>query len=171
MRGLGNALLALGQGPLASSQFEAALKIDPKDWRSMNGLAVANDMAGRHDAAQAIYRQALALAPDSAALRNNFGLSLAMSGNYPEAIRTLEPLGRQPRAMPRHTLNLALAYGLANQPDRAAQVARTHLDEASVQRNLEYYAMLRGMDADARRQALRSNPAYFPGGGNPPPHG
>ena len=165
LRGLGNALVALGQGPLGGSQFEAALQSDPSDWRAMNGLGVVRDMEGRHNDAQALYRQALTLAPDSGAVRNNLGLSLAMSGNYPEAIRVLEPLGRQPRASARHSLNLALVYGLANQPERAAQVARAHLDESSVQRNLEYYAMLRGMDPEARRQALRANPAYFPGNG------
>ena len=171
LRGLGNALVALGQGSLAAGNFEAALAADPRDWRSMNGLGVVRDMAGRHAEAQTLYRQALALAPDSGAARNNFGLSLAMSGNYPEAIRTLEPLGRQPQASARHTLNLALVYGLANQPERAALVARSHLDEASVQRNLEYYAMLRGLDPEARRQALRANPSYFPGGGGQPPNG
>ena len=54
-------------------------------------------MLGRHAEAQAKYRQGIELAPDFLALRNNYGLSLAISGQPQEAIAQLAPLASQPR--------------------------------------------------------------------------
>ena len=55
-------------------------------------LGVVLDMQGRHAEAQARYRQGIELAPDFVALRTNFGLSLAISGQPQEAITQLVPL-------------------------------------------------------------------------------
>ena len=161
-RGWGNVLIAIDQPALAQAQYVAALRYDSNDYRSMNGLGVVSDMSGDHATAQEYYRRGLGIAPDHLALQNNYGLSLALAGNYPEAIRILRGVAAHPSATARNRLNLALAYGLANQPDQAARVASGDLDQLSVQRNLQHYAMLRSLDGPTRSQAIRSDPTYFP---------
>jgi len=47
-----------------------------------------------------------------------------------------------------------LALGLAGRTADAGQVARMDLDEQSVQSNLAYYAVLRGMSPKERTEAL-----------------
>jgi Flp pilus assembly protein TadD len=59
-------------------------------------------------------------------------------------------LAREPGATTRHRQNLALAYGLAGDPERAAQVARRDLDEATVRQNLKMYATLRALNDPQR---------------------
>jgi tetratricopeptide (TPR) repeat protein len=164
-RGWGNVLIAMDQPQLAQAQYEAALKVAPNDYRTLNGLGVVRDLAGDHAGAQEYYRRGLGLAPDHLPLQNNYGLSLALSGNYQESVRVLRGVAAHPTATARNRLNLALAYGLANQPDQAARAASADLDAVSVQRNLQHYAMLRSLDGAARSQAIRSDPTYFPKAG------
>lgn len=164
MRGWGHALVGLDQLPLAATQYQAALAINPNDYRTLNGLGVINDMQGNHPQAQGYYQRGLQIAPGNLALQNNYGLSLALSGNYDESIRVLRAVAVNPAATARNRLNLALAYGLANQPEEAASASRNDLDTVSIQRNLEYYATLRAMSQEQRSSAIRGNPNYFPRG-------
>lgn len=164
MRGWGHALIGLDQLALATTQYQAALALNPNDYRTLNGLGVIQDMQGQHAQAQGYYQRGLQIAPANLALQNNYGLSLALSGNYDEAIRVLRAVAVNPAATARNRLNLALAYGLANQPDEAARASRSDLDTLSIQRNLEYYATLRAMNQEQRSSAIRGNPNYFPRG-------
>jgi Flp pilus assembly protein TadD len=148
-RELGHVLIALHRPALALAQFETVLKTKP-DARTYNGLGVAKDMLGDHNGAQRDYRAALALAANHVAARNNLALSLAVTGHYAEAIELLQALAREPAATIRHRQNLALAYGLAGESERAAQVARRDLDEATVRQNLTFYATLRALNDPQR---------------------
>ena len=96
-RGLAMAMISMGQAQLAERQLEAAVQADPRDYRTLNAYGVVLDMMGRHAEAQARYRQGIELAPDFVALRSNFGLSLAISGQPQEAIDQLVAADRQPR--------------------------------------------------------------------------
>jgi Flp pilus assembly protein TadD len=151
--GLGTVLLAIDKPELALTQLDAALALRPEP-RTYNLLGVANDLIGRHDVAQQDYADGLRLAPDNLPLRNNLGLSLALSGAFEPAIATLNAATESPKATARTRQNLALVYGLAGDSGKAASVARTDLDDASVKSNLAYYAMLRGMDDRARAAAI-----------------
>ena len=150
-RELGNALVALGQPSLAIAEFEASFD-KKQDARCLNGIGVALDMMGEQVAAQEQYQAGLRLEPGNASIRNNLALSLAVSGKYPDSLRLLEPIARQPQATPRQRQNLALIYGLAGERDKAAAVARIDLDEISVRRNLAFYETLRAMN-DPRKIA------------------
>ena len=86
-------------------------------------------------------------------LHNNYAMSLAMAGDFADAVAELGQIAK-PDAPPRYRLNLALAYGLAGDDVHAAEAARQVLDEASVQNNLAYYALLRGMDETHRTAAI-----------------
>ncbi len=99
LRGLGNTLVALDEPERAIRPFEAALKIE-RDPRTLAGLGVAHDMAGRPARAQEIYRTGLAEHPDHLGLRNNLGLSLAMTGQTDEAIAILRKAANNPGPRP-----------------------------------------------------------------------
>jgi Flp pilus assembly protein TadD len=150
-RELGNALVGLGQPSLAVVEFEAAFDAN-RDVRCLNGLGIALDLMGQQSAAQAQYRAGLQMEPGNVTLGNNLALSLAVSGQYREALSLLEPIARAPGSTVRQRQNLALVYGLAGQRDRAAQVARMDLDEIAVRQNLVYYETLRAM-GDPRKVA------------------
>lgn len=151
--GLGNALVAMDQPKAAITQYEHAITVRDAA-RTYNGIGVAYDMLGQHQAAQAYYRTGLEVDPGDLGLMNNLGLSLAVVGRHDEAIVVLRKAAHSPKAGPRQRLNLALAYGLAGRTRDAAQVASGELDDAAVRNNLVYYATLRAMKD--KRSVLRA---------------
>jgi Flp pilus assembly protein TadD/cell division septation protein DedD len=153
-RGLAIVLLLLNQPDVALDTLQQAIARAPQDGRLYSAMGVTHDLMGRHDLAQQDYQKGMKLMPQSTGLRNNYGLSLALAGDYPAAIAALTELTLDSNASPRHKLNLALVYGLAGDDNKAAAIARTTLDEEAVKSNLAYYAMLRGMDDKARANAI-----------------
>lgn len=161
-RGLASALLSMGQSSLALSQLAAVLEADPNDYRAMNAMGIALDMQGQHEEAQTRYRQGIALAPEFLALRSNMGLSLAISGRGQEAVALLAPIATGRGADARVRQNLAFAYAMAGDPTNALTVSRHDLTEASAQRQLAYYLMLKDLPLSARSAEIRRNPNFFP---------
>ncbi|HEX6842741.1 MAG TPA: SPOR domain-containing protein [Stellaceae bacterium] len=159
-RGLAIVLLSIGQPEPAVIQLDKAIGHDHDDPRLYSALGVAHDLMGRHDLAQAAYLDGLRLAPKSPGLRNNYALSLALSGDYGAAESTILEIAGDVGAPPRYRLNLALIYGLAGDDKRAAAISHTSLDDASVRNNLAYYAMLRGMSDRARTSAILGGQAH-----------
>jgi Flp pilus assembly protein TadD len=158
-RGLAAALIAMGQPSLAEQQIDAALRADAGDYRALNLLGVALDMQGRHAEAQANYRRGIELAPGYAVLRSNYGLSLAITGPPQEAIAQLAPIASGPRADARVRQNLAFAYAMAGDLENSLLLCRRDLDERNAQRQLAYYAQLRGLPPEVRSAEFRRNPA------------
>ncbi len=170
-RGLGNARISLDQPALALTQFDEAIRLAADDVRGYSGKGVALDMMGQYAAAQEIYRGALEIAPDNKTVLNNFGLSLAFSGKHDEAIEILRPIALAPEGRARQRQNLALAYGMAGDMAEAARIARMDLDEASVQKNLAYYQILRarkGRIGDAKAVGAHRGSFEFEGSRSPP---
>lgn len=162
LHGLGNAFVLLDQPEKAAAEFRAANKIAPKA-KTWNGLGVALDMAGHHAKAQAAYAAGLDAAPDNTSLLNNYGLSLALSGDYDRAIATLRRVASRPDSTARERSNLALAYGLAGEPDLAARIARIDLGESEVASNLAYYTWLRSRPRQAASAVFARRVAEAPG--------
>jgi Flp pilus assembly protein TadD len=94
--------------------------------------------------------------PGDPALSLNLALSLALTGNYPEAILSLRPIAASPAATPRERLTMALIYGLAGDRVAAAQMAARDLDSTAVQHNLAYYETLRRLAPEARQRAIET---------------
>jgi Flp pilus assembly protein TadD len=161
-RGLAFALISMGQPDLAERQLEAASSADARDYRTLNAYGVVLDMLGRHAEAQAKYRQGIELAPDYVPLRSNLGLSLAISGQAPEAIALLVPLANSRAADGRVRQNLAFAYAMNGDLENALAVSRRDLDERSAQRQLSYFMQLKSLPVEARSAELRHNPNFFP---------
>jgi Flp pilus assembly protein TadD len=170
-RGLGNALISLDQPALALTQFDEAIRLADADVRGYSGKGVALDMMGQYAAAQEIYRGALEIAPDNKTVLNNLGLSLAFSGEHDKAIEILRPIALAPEGTPRQRQNLALAHGMSGDMAAAARIARMDLDEASVQKNLAYYQILRareGQIGDAKAVGAHRGNFKFEGSRPPP---
>lgn len=153
-RGYGKALIAIGRPGKATEQYVAAIALDEKDTEAMNGLGVTLDLLLEHQEARKNYRAGINIQPDNLSLRNNLAISLALSGTYDEAIGILTIVARDPAAVVRYRLNLALVYGLAGDDAKAAETARLDLNESAVQNNLAYYKKLRAMTPEDRAKAI-----------------
>ena len=142
LRKLANLQLQTGDPAAAAASLRTAVAAHP-DWKTQNSLGVAEDLLGDHKSAQEAYLAGLQLSPGNLQLMNNLGLSYVVSGDYPRGISALQQVANDPGSTQRMRLNLALAYGLAGDQDKAEQVAKANLDPAKVEQNLGYYEFLR----------------------------
>jgi Flp pilus assembly protein TadD len=154
--GLARAFLKTGKPELALTPLSKALEASPDDPKLLLLLGVTKDLAGSHLEAQADYRSGLVRAPGDPGLTVDLALSLALSGNYPNAISVLQPLATSPAGTAQERQTLALIYGLAGNPAEAARLGRLDLDDAAVAQNLAYYQSLRELSPEARTQAILS---------------
>jgi Flp pilus assembly protein TadD len=155
--GLAKAFLKTGKPELALSPLSKALEATPDDPKLLLLLGVTKDLAGRHWEAQAYYRDGRVRAPGNPALTVNLASSLALSGNYPNAIAVLQPLAMSPAGSAQERQTLALIYGLSGNTAEAARLGRVDLDDASVEHNLAYYQSLRELSPEVRSQAILSS--------------
>jgi Flp pilus assembly protein TadD len=93
------------------------LKSDSAD--SMNALGAVYDSKGEHIKAQSLYKQVIAKEPNYIDAYNNIGLSLLLCKKYQEAIFYLENACSLPEANVAYRSNLALAYGLYGNVEKA----------------------------------------------------
>lgn len=145
----GKAALAEGRFDEALRGFSMATTLAPQDTRPRSGMAIA--LAANGEVAAAV--AALHGASDNDGLSNK-ALVLAASGNAEDAIRILEPLMMSGSAGARDRQNLAMAYLLAGQENRAFQIARLDLDAASVHDTFTFYRSLQSLDTRSRMRAL-----------------
>ena len=156
LRGLARAYLTSGQPALAGEPLAIAYQDNPDDPKLLQLIGVADDFVGRHEEAQSRYRRGLELTPADPALSLNLALSLALSGNHPEAIALLRPFATAATSTSRERQTLALIYGLQGNRKEAERMVRLDLDPISAQRNLAYYETLRQLSPDARYRAIQS---------------
>ena len=156
LRGLARAYLLTGKPELAGQPLSLAYKDTPDDPKLLQLVGVADDFAGQHEEAQARYRRGLELQPGDPGLSLNLALSLALTGNYPQAIAILGPIAAAPTASARERQTLSLIYGLMGDRPAAERLARVDLEPQAAQRNLAYYESLRRLSPDARARAIQS---------------
>jgi Flp pilus assembly protein TadD len=154
--GLARAFLKTGKPQLALTPLSKAMEASPDDPKLLLLLGVTKDLAGSHWEAQANYRDGLVRAPGDPALTVDLALSLAITGNYPNAISVLQPLAMSAAGTAQERQTLALIYGLTGNTAEAARLGRIDLDDASVEHNLAYYQSLRELSPEARGQAILS---------------
>ncbi len=119
-------------------------------------LGVVEDIGGQHQRAQYYYREGLQHSPGDPSLTVDLALSLALSGDYTNAIATLQPIATGPSGTAQERQTLALIYGLQGNTGEAARLGRIDLDETAVEHNLGYYRTLRELPPEARDRAVRS---------------
>ncbi len=141
--GLERVYLRLGQAEKALPFAEQAARLAPQNDDALIGHGVALDMVRRHGEAQACYRAVLANSPRNVAARNDLALSLALTGDFAQAIDILTPIARSADASPRERQNLALIYGLQGNRDAAKALSRVDLDAGDTDANLNFYDAIR----------------------------
>jgi Flp pilus assembly protein TadD len=141
--GLAKAEIALAQPAKALKNLDLAQSAEPKDPRVLVNRGVALDLLERHAEAQACYRAVLATAPRHLSARNNLALSLALSGQFAEALDIMTPIARSSSATPRIRQNLAVIYGLMGKREEAAALSRKDLDPATAEANLRFFDQVR----------------------------
>ena len=161
-RGLGNTLVALGEPALAIPQYRAALDRAPQDFRTYLGLGAAHDLAGDHGAAQAVYQSGLTVAPNNSDLRHNLGLSQYLGGDEEAGIGALRDVAASAGATAQQRQTLVMVLALSGRETEARELAAFDLDPVSIDRNMEYFRTIRGLqDPERRLQAIR---AFMAGG-------
>jgi Flp pilus assembly protein TadD len=120
--GLGR--LRLADDPsTAEAWFLAASQSDPHNAVAWNDLGIARDMLGRHQDAQAAYRQAIGLDASMHGAQVNLALSLAMTGHADDTTPVVRTLAGTPAALPESLTSALPAQAVATLP--AAPVAAT----------------------------------------------
>lgn len=135
---LGNVYTALNKPRQCIDVLHKANEFDPQDVGTINGLGVCSDLAGQHAEAQKYYRQAIFMAPSNTRLRSNMALSLSLSSKTKDAIEILTPIVESEHATSRDRQNLAIAYGLSGNMEKAAQLFSQDLSETEVRSNLAF---------------------------------
>lgn len=141
--GLERAYLRLGEADKALPYAEQAVNVAPQDADAAIGHGVALDMLNRHDEAQKCYRAVLDVSPRNVAARNDLALSLALTGDFAQAIDILTPIARSADASPRERQNLALIYGLQGNRDAAKALSSADLDAGDTDANLRFFDSVR----------------------------
>lgn len=138
----GKIKLATGQLDDALALLKKAAAQDDKDWKSRSALGLAYDRVGDYAKAEASYRAALAIAPDAAAILNNYALSRAMADDLAGARALLQRAAALPSADMRVRQNLALVYALSGDLAQAEDLTRHDLPPGLVGEELDYYRRL-----------------------------
>ncbi len=92
LRGVARAYLKTARPELAGQPLALAFEGTPNDPKLLMLIGVADDFVDQHGEAQARYRRGLEIAPGDPGLTLNLALSLALTGDYDQAIARLGPL-------------------------------------------------------------------------------
>jgi Flp pilus assembly protein TadD len=134
----GRALADAGRYDQALQVLQRAHRPDQPDWRIYNVQGTIYDQMGRPQEAQALYNDALRIAPGEPAILTNLGLSYALSRQLPQAEQTLRQAASHPQADKRARQNLALVVGLQGRFAEAEEIARKDLPAAEAEENMAY---------------------------------
>ncbi|MGQ3360065.1 MAG: tetratricopeptide repeat protein [Phreatobacter sp.] len=134
----GRALADAGRHDQALQVLGRAHRPDQPDWRIINVQASIYDQMGRPQEAQALYNDALKIAPGEPAILSNLGLSYALSRQLPQAEQALRQAAGHPQADKRVRQNLALVVGLQGRFAEAEEIARKDLPPAEAEQNVAY---------------------------------
>lgn len=155
----------INSGELNTIETVSKLKVDSASPEyAYMGLGVLADLDKNHSLAQAFYKHALSIRPDSVKTLTNVGYSFYMAGEYRKAQRfTLQALDNEPNNE-KALNNLALIYLGKGEINRALNVFSSHMDKPEALNNVGYFLMLQG-DPDKAipylQQAIDSKPTYY----------
>lgn len=115
----------------ARDAFTRGLTAQPDNIDLAVGQAVAYDMLGNHEKAQATYTRILRANPKAslAGLRTNLAMSYLLSGTPKKAVELLQSEVKKPNASSVTRHNLALAYGLLGRNAEAKKLLDGEIDE------------------------------------------
>ena len=134
----GRSLADNGRFQEADNVLSRAHSPERPDWRILSAQGTVADQLGDHKRAQQIYESALKLAPNEPTIMSNYGLSLALSRNLPEAERVLSEAATSERADVRVRQNLVLVLGLQGRFGEAEALARRDQRPAEAAATIAY---------------------------------
>lgn len=134
---LADLYLRSGRFASAETSYSDVLQIDPTNERAALSLALTQIAQGRTDEALG---QLEALVETGSA--SDVGLAFALAGQTRRAVEILEPAARAAGANARTRQNLALAYALAGDWERARTVAGQDVSPAELGPRLQQWAQL-----------------------------
>ncbi|MDR1982211.1 MAG: tetratricopeptide repeat protein [Holosporaceae bacterium] len=129
----GKICLLSGDSLCAEREFLKSTSVD-----SINALGAVYDSRGDHRKAQLLYKQVIAKDPNYIDAYNNIGLSLMLCDKYKEAIFYLENACALPGANAAYRSNLALAYGLHGNLERAKSIYAQDFDGDELEEKISY---------------------------------
>jgi Flp pilus assembly protein TadD len=132
LRTLGALQVMTGKPVQALQTLSAILSGNPKDIRALVDKAVALDILLRHEEAQGLYRQALALSPDDATISSDLALSLTLSGRVAEAERVLAPYRGNAGLPERIKINLGIVAAASGHPADAEALLGSRIGAADL---------------------------------------
>lgn len=144
---LGQSYLRAGRFLAADQAFADVIRLMPDNDKARVAQSVARIARGDRDGALAVLSEVRNAPVD------DYGLALALAGEPQKALAVLEPAARGMRGTSRTRQNLALAYALAGQWDKARVVAAQDVSPADVDRRMEDWARLASPDARAMQVA------------------
>ena len=125
--GLGKIYIDQQRYDLAMGPLEAAAAGRTSDPRVYNALGVIMDQQGQHRDAQVYYQRGLAQSPRNVSLRNNYGLSMVLSGQPEAGLAMLRDVAAEPESGPTAGRNLEMATQIA-----AQQILENSANSASI---------------------------------------
>ena len=134
LRALAAVHVVSGQTRQAIARLDEALALSPGDLDALVNKAVALDLEARHADAQALYRRALATAPNDPAISNDYALSLLMSGKAREAQEVLAPFADADAIPERIRVNLGIIYAVNGDTARARALLDGRVDDVDLAR-------------------------------------
>jgi Flp pilus assembly protein TadD len=157
---LADLYLKSGRFDSAEATYGDVLTLDPGNPRAALSAALTAIGTGRNDLAVDRLEKIADTAPPS-----DVGLAFALAGQPQRAIELLEPAARASNADGRLRQNLALAYALAGEWEKARTIAAQDISPADLARRLGEWAALAKPSAPADRVAaiLGVRPVADPG--------
>ncbi|MDR0968273.1 MAG: tetratricopeptide repeat protein [Holosporaceae bacterium] len=129
----GKIFLLSGNSANAEKEFRKSGSID-----ALNAIGAVCDNRGEHKKAQELYKQVIAKSPNYIDAYNNMGLSLMLLGKYKEAIFYLENACSLPDANAAYRSNLALAYGLIGNLEKAKTIYAQDFEDRELEEKIAY---------------------------------
>lgn len=121
---------------------------------SLNGLGALYDDREDHKKAQEFYKKVISKDPNYIDAYNNLGLSLLLSGKYREAVFYLENACSLPNADVTYRSNLALAYGLSGDIEKARATYSQDFEGDELEEKVAYVEDL--LASKQQQQSLES---------------
>jgi len=136
------ALSTAGRYDQALTVITNAIQPDAPDWNALLVKGAILDQMGRNAEAQAVYNQAMLIAPNEPSLEANLGLSYAMTNNLTDAEAHLRKAVSMRGATSKIRQNLALVIGLEGRFDEARALFAAELNPDQVEANMAYIRAL-----------------------------
>jgi tetratricopeptide (TPR) repeat protein len=149
----GLSLYSAGRDEPAIAPLNQATHLDPSDIRAHLVLAAVMDRTKQIAAAEAEWRAALAIDPDSAPALDGLSQNLLDQRDYAAVIALLDRPGTTRARTSQQSLNLGIAYSSSAQLDSAISVLREGLnnepDSLPIANELSMVLMLHGREDEA----------------------